>query len=248
MDPILYSVVDGGSNDLIRQEVIANNLANLNTSGFKANLYEAQTWYQNSANGQNLTNGGTYIVQYPNGVDMSPGALITTGRPLDVAVSGNGWLAIQGPNGEAYTKGGSLKIDANGQLMTASGQAVLGDGGAISIPPAQSVEIGSDGTITIVPLDGDSRTVAILDRLKLVTLDVNNAVKNADGSLQLRGGGAAPVDETIQIVGGALEGSNVNAVDQMVEMISAGRDFDAQMKILSIVDDDAQKLAQVLQD
>lgn len=246
MDPILYSAVTGGRSDFKRQELIANNLANVNTPGFKADLYQAQTMYMNDANGINGANGQTFVVQTANGIDLSPGEIMTTGRDLDVAIDGNGWMAVRGPGGEGYTRGGSLRLDVNGQLMTASGMPVLGDGGPISIPPARSIEIGSDGTISIIPLEGDVKTLAVLDRIKLVTLDKTNVVKNENGLLQLKQGGAVAADPNIRIQSGAIEGSNVKAIDQMVAMISAGREFDAEMKILSTVDENGQRLAQVL--
>ncbi|AOW52175.1 TPA: flagellar basal-body rod protein FlgF [Legionella pneumophila subsp. pneumophila] len=248
MEPILYNSISGGRSDFKRQEIIANNLANINTPGFKADLYQAQTMYMNNANGNNQFSAHSFITQNANGVDTSPGEIITTGRDLDVAIDGDGWIAVQDSQGrEAYTRGGSLRLNPNGQLITASGKVVLGDGGPISIPPAQSIEIGSDGTISIVPLEGDVKSLAILDRIKLVTLDRNNIYKNDEGLIQLKSG-AAIANSNIKLQSGALEGSNVNAIDQMVAMISAGREFDAQMKLLSTVDDNGQKLAQLLQE
>ncbi|HAT7920880.1 TPA: flagellar basal-body rod protein FlgF [Legionella pneumophila] len=248
MEPILYNSISGGRSDFKRQEIIANNLANINTPGFKADLYQAQTMYMNNANGNNQFSAHSFITQNANGVDISPGEIITTGRDLDVAIDGDGWIAVQDSQGrEAYTRGGSLRLNPNGQLITASGKVVLGDGGLISIPPAQSIEIGSDGTISIVPLEGDVKSLAILDRIKLVTLDRNNIYKNDEGLIQLKSG-AATANSNIKLQSGALEGSNVNAIDQMVAMISAGREFDAQMKLLSTVDDNGQKLAQLLQE
>ncbi|HDV5709666.1 TPA: flagellar basal-body rod protein FlgF [Legionella pneumophila] len=248
MEPILYNSISGGRSDFKRQEIIANNLANINTPGFKADLYQAQTMYMNNANGNNQFSAHSFITQNANGVDTSPGEIITTGRDLDVAIDGDGWIAVQDSQGrEAYTRGGSLRLNPNGQLITASGKVVLGDGGPISIPPAQSIEIGSDGTISIVPLEGDVKSLAILDRIKLVTLDRNNIYKNDEGLIQLKSG-AATTNSNIKLQSGALEGSNVNAIDQMVAMISAGREFDAQMKLLSTVDDNGQKLAQLLQE
>lgn len=247
MDPVLYSVVDGATNDLVRQDIISNNLANLNTPGFKGDLYQAQVMYLTGQNGNILPNAQTYIVEMPSSVDTTPGAIKTTGRPLDVAINGNGYFAVQSPDGtESYTRGGSFQIDANGMLITPSGRFVLGDGGPITIPPAKSIAIGSDGTISIVPLEGDVKSLAVIDRLRTVTIDPNNATRGSDGLVRLSQGIATPND-TIQVVGGALEDSNVNAIDQMVQMISASRDFDAQMKIMSTVNEDAQKLAQVLQ-
>ncbi|HAT1882075.1 TPA: flagellar basal-body rod protein FlgF [Legionella pneumophila] len=248
MEPILYNAISGGRSDFKRQEIIANNLANINTPGFKADLYQAQTMYMNNANGNNQFSVHSFITQNANGVDTSPGELITTGRDLDVAIDGEGWMAVQDSQGrEAYTRGGSLRLNPNGQLITASGKVVLGDGGPISIPPAQSIEIGLDGTISIVPLEGDAKSLAILDRIKLVTLDRNNIYKNDEGLIQLKSG-AAIANSNIKLQSGALEGSNVKAIDQMVAMISAGREFDAQMKLLSTVDDNGQKLAQLLQE
>ncbi|CZI08858.1 TPA: flagellar basal-body rod protein FlgF [Legionella pneumophila] len=248
MEPILYNAISGGRSDFKRQEIIANNLANINTPGFKADLYQAQTMYMNNANGNNQFSAHSFVTQNANGVDTSPGEIITTGRDLDVAIDGDGWMAVQDSQGrEAYTRGGSLRLNPNGQLITASGKVVLGDGGPISIPPAQSIEIGSDGTISIVPLEGDVKSLAILDRIKLVTLDRNNIYKNDEGLIQLKSG-AATANSNIKLQSGALEGSNVNAIDQMVAMISAGREFDAQMKLLSTVDDNGQKLAQLLQE
>ncbi|HAT1797310.1 TPA: flagellar basal-body rod protein FlgF [Legionella pneumophila] len=248
MEPILYNAISGGRSDFKRQEIIANNLANINTPGFKADLYQAQTMYMNNANGNNQFSVHSFITQNANGVDTSPGEIITTGRDLDVAIDGEGWMAVQDSQGrEAYTRGGSLRLNPNGQLITASGKVVLGDGGPISIPPAQSIEIGSDGTISIVPLEGDAKSLAILDRIKLVTLDRNNIYKNDEGLIQLKSG-VAIANSNIKLQSGALEGSNVKAIDQMVAMISAGREFDAQMKLLSTVDDNGQKLAQLLQE
>ncbi len=249
MDPILYSVVDGGTNDLIRQDIIANNLANLNTPGFRANLYEAQVMYLNDQNGNTPTNGATFIVQMPSAIDLSPGGLMTTGRPLDIAITGNGFLAVQGPDGqEKYTRGGSFSVNANGQLVTATGDLVLGDGGAIAIPPASSVEVAGDGTISIVPLGSDARNLVALDRIRVVTLNNVGLTRGTDGFVQLGQGSAiVETDPNIKVVGGALEDSNVNAIEQLVQMISANRDFEAQMKILTTVNENADKLAQLLQ-
>jgi flagellar basal-body rod protein FlgF len=246
MEPILYNATGGGRSEFNKQAIIANNLANVNTPGFKADLYQAQTMYMGDTG--NNASRHTFNVQAPNGIDLSPGEIIPTGRDLDVAVDGNGWIALKDAKGrEVYTRGGSLRVGVNGLLTTPSGKAVLGDGGPISIPPARSIEIGSDGTISIIPIDGDVNGLAVLDRIKLVTLDKNNVVKNDEGLIQLKQGSTAPVaDASVKLINGAIEASNVKAVEQMVEMISAGREFDAQMKILSTVDDNSQKLAQVL--
>ncbi len=248
MDPILYNAANGGRGNFARQEVIANNLANVGTTGFRADLYQAQTLYVQGAQGSS-NYGQSFTVQNPNAADFTPGPIITTGRTLDVAVNGKGWLAVRGSNGkEAYTKAGSLNIDANGFLVTASGKQVIGNGGPISIPPASNITIGTDGTITIVPTGNGPQAATTVDRIKMVSLDTSNISKNADGLFQLNNGGVAPADNTLKMTSGALEGSNVQAVEQMVAMISAGRDFETQMNILSTVGDNAQKLTQILAD
>ncbi len=248
MEPILYSATTGGRANFKRQEVTANNLANINTPGFKADLYRAQTMFMTQGSGEQIPGGQGFIKQIESGIDLTPGGIMTTGRELDVAIDGDGWLAVKDINGkEGYVRGGSLRLDVNGRLITASGLPVLGDGGPISIPPARSIEIASDGTISILPLDGDSKSLAILDRLKLVKLDKNNIAKNERGLVQLKVGNQTKSDATVKVLKGALEGSNVQAIEQMVGMISSGREFDSHMKILSTVDDNAQKLAQVLQ-
>ncbi len=243
MEPMLYNAVGGGKADFKRQEITANNLANINTPGFKADLYNAQTVYMDQRKGPSSQ---SFIMQQPNGVDLTPGEIIPTGRDLDVAIDGEGWIAVRDSQGkEAYTRSGSLRLDANGQLVTSSGKAVLGDGGPISIPPAQTIEVGNDGTISVIPLEGDAKSLAVLDRIKLVKLDKTNVFKNSEGLIQLKKG-TAVADGSVKLINGAIEGSNVKAIDQMVGMISAGREFDAQMKILSTVDDNAQRLAQIL--
>lgn len=247
MDPTLYNAINAGRAGFKRQEILANNLANVNTPGFKADLYTAQTMYMQ--NGINNANGQSYGVQTANGIDLTPGEIMTTGRDLDVAIDGNGFLAVRdSKGGESYTRAGSLHIDVNGQLLTASGKSVLGDGGPISIPPSKSIEIAPDGTISVVTLEGDVKSLAVLDRLKLVSLDKNSVVKGDDGSLRLKSGGSAKPDTSIRVLSGAVEGSNVKAVEEMVGMISAGREFEAHMKILSTVDDNAQRLASILHD
>ncbi|KTD41054.1 flagellar basal-body rod protein FlgF [Legionella parisiensis] len=247
MDPILYNAAGGGRIGFKRQEIIANNLANVSTPGFKADMYQAQTMY---ANTDGSGKGPSFSIQNPSAVDLSPGEIMTTGRNLDLAIEGNGWFAVSNSQGkEAYTKAGNLHLDINGLLTTGSGHPVLGNGGPISIPPAQSVNIGIDGTITVVPLGGDPKSAAIVDRIKLVTLDKNNVVKNSEGLFQLNNGGTpTAADGSVKVRSGAIEGSNVNAIDQMVEMITSGREYDAHMKLISTVEDNFQKLAQVLQE
>ncbi|MCC5792464.1 MAG: flagellar basal-body rod protein FlgF [Legionellaceae bacterium] len=245
MESILYHVTNGANNGFNRQAVLSHNLANHNTPGFKADLFTAQSVYMQ---GPGL-DSSAFAVEMRHGHDLTAGTLITTGRDLDVAVEGNGWLAVQDASGqEAYTQAGNFEITANGQLVTGSGRPVIGDGGPISIPPAQRIEIGSDGTVSIVPLDADPDTLAVIDRLKLVKLDPKNIEKTDDGFFRPMGGGVIEADASIRVVKGALMSSNVNAIDQMVNMIEANRDYERNMKLMQSVDENQKRLAQLLQD
>ncbi|KTC74682.1 flagellar basal body rod protein FlgF [Legionella birminghamensis] len=244
MDPLLYNAMNGAIHTMDRQTLIGNNLANANTPGFKADMAQANSLYFN----KETLKGGALVVADVNASDFTPGPLMTTGRDLDVAVQGEGWFAVQDSSGkEAYTRAGSFKINENGMLTTSHGLPVLGDGGPISIPPAQSIEIGSDGTITIVPLDGKPDELAVLDRLKLVKVKNEELIKGGDGLMRLQKGGIAPADADIMVVPGTLEGSNINPVNEMVNMIAVGREFDAEMQIIQTVNENSQKLAQILQ-
>lgn len=245
MEPVLYNAMHGSQVNFDRQTITANNLANANTPGFKADLFQAQSMF---VDGPAIIDQALPIEE-PNGTSFAQGGLMTTGRDLDAAIQGaDGWFSVQDPdNKEAYTRAGDFHLTSTGMLVTASGLPVLGDGGPISIPPAKSINIGNDGTISIVPLDGDPREVAVIDRLKVVRIEPKNLVKGLDGLMHLTGGSAVP-DPAIRVVNGALEGSNVNAVAEMVNMIAAGREFEAELQIMQTVDENAQRLAQVLQD
>ncbi|WED43979.1 flagellar basal-body rod protein FlgF [Legionella cardiaca] len=243
MEPVLYNAMSGSQTDFRKQNVASNNLANIGTTGFKADIAQFESMYVTGP----VATEEAFVVETENGTNFADGELITTGRDLDVAVQGDGWFAVQDSQGkEAYTRAGDFHITENGMLVTAANKPVLGDGGPISIPPAQRIEIGSDGTISIVPLDGDPDTLAVIDRLKLVKLNPKNLVKNLDGLMSLKQGGVAPSDATVVVVKGALEGSNVNAVEEMVDLIASGREFDAQMKTIQVAAEAADGLAELL--
>ncbi|ARG97788.1 flagellar basal body rod protein FlgF [Legionella micdadei] len=244
MDPVLYHSMNASQLDFYRQNIIGHNMANINSPGFKADLFRAQSLYVTGS----VQSSEALAVAQSNGTDFSDGPLISTGRDLDVAVLGDGWFVVQDSQGkEAYTQAGNFHITENGMLVNGSNRPVIGDGGPISIPPAQRVEIGTDGTISIVPFEGPPGAVVVLDRLKLVKLKSNELYKDADGLMKLTGGGTAQTDASINVVKGALEGSNVNPVEQMIHMINSGQGFNAKMKIVGAVDSNAQKLAQLLQ-
>ncbi|PJE15598.1 flagellar basal body rod protein FlgF [Legionella sp.] len=244
MDPVLYNSMNASQLDFYRQNVLGHNMANINSPGFKADLFQAQSLYITGS----VQSSEAFAVTQPTGTDFSDGPLLTTGRDLDVAVLGNGWFVVQDTNGkEAFTKAGDFRVTENGMLVTGSNRPVIGDGGPISIPPAQRIEIGTDGTISIVPFDGPPSEVVVLDRLKLVKLKHEQIHKDVDGLMKLNRAGTVDPDASITIVKGALEGSNVNPVEQMISMINSGQDFNSRMRVIGAVDSNAQKLAQLLQ-
>lgn len=242
MDRLAYVAMSGAAQLLAQQAVNAHNLANVATTGFKA---DTSVFRVAPVVGPGLPTRA-YAVDTTPGADLTPGAIQRTGRELDVAIEGDGFLTVQTPDGnEAYTRNGSLQVAADGTLQTASGLTVLGAGGPISIPPDSHVAIGRDGTLSATTNGQSAANVASIGQLKLVKADAG-VVKGGDGLFRPRGGGTLEADESVRVVAGALEGSNVNAVAAMVEMINLSRQFDLSMKVMQSADQDAQRATQLL--
>jgi flagellar basal-body rod protein FlgF len=238
MDRMIYLSMSGAKATMQRQDVLANNLANASTVGFRAEL---QAFRAVPVLGSGASTR-VYALETTPGYDASAGPVTGTGRNLDVAMKGNAWLAVQGLDGtEAYTRGGSLDVSADGTLLTRSGLTVLGDGGPIQVPANSEVVIGSDGTISAKAPGGRSAPVG---RLKLVTPEAP-LVRGTDGLF--RGAdGDLPADANARVQDGALEGSNVSPVETMVAMISAARQFEAQMKMLQTAEANEKAAARLL--
>jgi flagellar basal-body rod protein FlgF len=187
------------------------------------------------------------VVDSVTGYDFTPGDLQATGRPLDVAINGKGWLAVKMPDGsEAYTRDGSLQISPTGILQTRRGLTVAGDSGPIAVPPNTSLSIGTDGTISAIPEGSQSSQIVTVARLKLVNPPEKQLVRGDDGLFRNANGQPAAADPNVSVVSGSLEGSNVNMVTAMVDMISLARQFDMQMKMLKTASDNAQQAQQIL--
>jgi flagellar basal-body rod protein FlgF len=244
MDKLIYTAGSGAKHILERQATAANNLANVNTTGFRAQI-DAFRAVPVVAEGTLATR--TLVVNAEVGTDFSSGPLQMTGRDLDVAVRGNGWIALQMPDGsEAYTRHGALQMNANGLLLSAQGHPVAGDGGPITVPPEVSVAIGGDGTISTIATTTKPGTPTVLGRLKLVNPDQKDLVRGDDGLFRLRSGAPAPADPAVSVTGGALEGSNANPIDAMVTMIALARSFDLQMSLMKNAENNAAKATQIL--
>jgi flagellar basal-body rod protein FlgF len=238
MDRMIYLSMSGAKATMQRQDVLANNLANASTTGFRAEL---QAFRAVPVRGDGASTR-VYALETTTGYDPAAGPAQQTGRPLDVALQGNAWLAVQGFDGtEAYTRMGSLQVDAEGTLMTSGGRTVLGDGGPIQLPPDSTPQIAADGTLTVRQPNGSLTPVG---RLKLVTPEAPLA--RGDDGLFRAAEGDLPADPNARLQDGALEGSNVNPIENMVAMIAAARQFEAQMKMLQTAEKDEQSAGQLL--
>lgn len=243
MDRLIYTAMTGAKHVLEQQATTSHNLANATTTGFRAQIDQFRAVPVQGA----IMPTRAFVVDSSTGSDMRSGAIQYTGRDLDVAMQGEGWIAVQTADGnEAYTRNGSLKIDENGLLLTRDGLTVQGDSGPISIPPGSDLAVGRDGTISLVPEGSTAVGLTTIGRLKLVNPAREELVRGDDGLFRLKDGNAATADPNVTIVSGALESSNVNVVDAMVNMISLARQFDMQTKLLERAESNDSKAAQLL--
>ena len=243
MDRMLYIGMSGAKETLLAQSLNNHNLANVSTTGFRADLAQARSM---PVFGPGLPSRAYALTERP-GIDFTPGPIQTTGRDLDVAIRGQGFIAVQAPDGsEAYTRAGDLSVSPEGLLVTGTGLPVLGEGGPIAVPPAQSISIGTDGAITVVPLGQAANTQAVVDRIKLVNPPLAELEKGEDGLLRGPGGQTYPADAAVTLVSGALEGSNVSPAQALVRMIELSRQFELQVKAMKTAEENDQRTAQLM--
>jgi flagellar basal-body rod protein FlgF len=237
MDKLVYTAATGLRAHMAAQAAIANNMANASTTGFRADRVVFDRILLKGG-------GSTLEARMPTSeevtdADRTPGAIQSTGRPLDEAVAGNtDWLAVQAADGsEAYTRRGDLEVAPSGVLQTGDGYIVQGQGGPITVPPHDSLTIAADGSISIVPQGGDPKNPQVIDRLKLVSTKGADTVKGLDNLLRVRGGGALPANLDAKVQGGALEGSNVNMTQALVDMIENQRSYEVQANLMKSAKD-----------
>ena len=229
MDHLIYTAMSGAKHIMEQQATVSNNLANATTTGFRAQI---DAFRAVPIVGDGLATR-SFVVDASAGNDFTPGVSEQTGRSLDVAVQGQGWIAVQTDDGsEAYTRNGALKASENGVLQTQNGQAVLGTDGPITIPPNLKIAIGEDGTVSSIDTTTSPSTVTILGTMKLVNPPAQSLARGDDGLFRTKTGTASDADPNVKVQGGALEGSNVNVIDAMVNMINLGRQFDLHMSML----------------
>lgn len=243
MDKYLYLAMGGASQAMRAQQTNANNLANVSTVGFKATLdhFQAEPVFGPGHPDR------VYTSDELSGSNFQSGAIMTTGRDLDIAINGDGWFTVQGNDGNpAYSRRGDFHIDPNGLLLNGANQIVLGDGGPITLPQFESAVIGRDGTISIRAAGQGANTLVAVDRLRLVNPSSENLYRGEDGLFRSRDGLDAPADASVSVTGGALESSNVNAVDSMVRMMEYARHYETQIKLMNMASENDAASARLL--
>lgn len=238
MDRMIYTAMGAAKQILLRQATNSHNLANVNTTGFRADM---DVFTSLPMHGPGFL-GRVSAETQRAGVDYADGVLTSTGRELDVAINGSGFIAVQAPDGnEAYTRAGDLKITSTGQLQTGAGYPVLGNSGPIAISPYAKLEIATDGSISVQPLGQDATTLAVVDRIKLVKPDTGGLEKTREGLLHDKDGKIAPPDASVTLSSGVLESSNVNAVESLVTMIELSRQYEMNVQMMKQAEEaDAQ--------
>jgi flagellar basal-body rod protein FlgF len=245
MDKALYIAMTGAKHNMLAQTNHANNMANINTTGFRADFAQARSMPIYNGEGQPTR---AYALTESPGTDFQHGPMINTGNELDLAISGPGFIAVQAPDGtEAYTRAGSLNIDANGVLRTSNGLAVLGNGGPITFPPLEKLEIGADGSLSIVAQGQGPEAMVELNRIRLVNPDLANIEKGDDGLFRQRDGQPALPDGEVRVLGGFLEGSNVNAINEFTQILSLSRQYEMQVKFMKSIEENSTSSASLLQ-
>lgn len=243
MDRLLYISTVGAANIEKAQALHANNLANVSTTGFRADLARAESrWVEGDGHPARV-----YGVSEAERVDLSTGVKQTTGRMLDIAVEGEGFIAVELPEGgEGFTRDGALQLDSLGRLFSSKGLPVLGEGGPIALPPFESIVIGGDGVITVQPEGQGPDTLVQVDRIKLVNPLADSIGKGAHGLMQRLDDVVEPPDANVKVVSGFLESSNVNAVNEMTQILSLARQFEIEVRMMQTAQQNDEAASQLL--
>lgn len=243
MDRMIYLAMSGAKQTEFAQAINSNNLANASTTGFRSDLHAFSAVPVSGTGAASRVNA--LVEGY--GTDFTQGAVAATGRDLDVAIQGRGFLAVQGADGrEGYTRAGDLRVNSGGLLTNGAGHLVMGEGGPVAVPPHISLTIGSDGTVSVQPIGQGPETLAVVDRIKLVQPDEARLAKGADGLLYLPDGESAAADAEVSLSSGTLEHSNVNIAQTLVNMIELSRQYEMQVNVMKTAREDADSAAQLM--
>lgn len=245
MDRAIYIAMTGAKHNMMAQVNRSNNMANVNTVGFRADFEQSRSmgvYY-----GDGAPTRAFALTENPR-ADFTQGPNITTNSPTDIAIQGEGFIAVQAPDGsEAYTRAGNLTLDAAGTLRTANGLAVIGNSGPINFPPLDKMEIGTDGTISVIPTGQGVETMVDANRIKLVNPDFKIMEKGKDGLFRQRDGLTAQASATVRVASGMLEGSNVNTMSEFTDILMLARQYEMQVKLMKTADENSAASAQLLQ-
>ena len=243
MDRMVYVAMTGAKQTMHAQAINSHNLANASTPGFRADLHAFGSLPVEGPGQPTRVNA----VAEPQGFSRGAGPVTSTGRALDVAVQGEGWITVQAPDGnEAFTRAGDLRVSALGLLTTGAGHPVMGNEGPIALPPYSELTMGADGTISIVPLGQSADTLAVVDRIKLVNPEPGQMFKGSDGLVRMQESFSADPDASVQLMSATLESSNVNAADVMVNMIQLARQFEMHVKLMQGAEQNAEAASRLL--
>src|SRR5690554_1150322 len=230
MDRIVYTAASGASRVLEHQSIVSNNLANASTAGFREELamYRAVPMQ-----GHNSLPTRVSTATASAASSFQQGGMAETGHALDLAIRGEGWFAVQTPEGEAYTRAGEFAVNAENLLVTQSGMPVLSaDGAPIEIPERGTLTFSDDGQITVLGAGDNPNDIQNIGMVKLVNPPAEDMVRGGDGLFRLADGNIAQPDVQVRMISGFVERSNVNPAEAMVNMIANARLFDMQMQVI----------------
>jgi len=251
MDRLIYIAGGGAARTLEHQAVLSNNMANVSTPGFRAQLAAFRAVPIMHQGQDPITSTRVASVAATANGKFDHGPMQVTGRDLDIAIQGEGWIAIQTPEGEAYTRAGNLQRNAEGMLTTVSGRLVLSaEGQPINLANNEGISFDRNGGINAIPDGGRPQDIQRVAQIKLVNPDAGTLVRGDDGLFRVLDGAGAgqalPADPAVQIMGGALEGSNVSAAETLVGLIQNARRFEMQMKMIADANQNEQKANSIL--
>jgi flagellar basal-body rod protein FlgF len=245
VDKALFIAMTGAKHNMLAQANRANNLANISTTGFRADFEQSRSMGVYYGDGQPTR---AYAMTESPRADFTSGAMIATNNPLDIAIQGDGFIAVQSPDGtEAYTRAGNMAVDATGMLRTANGLPVLGAAGPINIPENEKVQVGADGIISVIGQGQGPEAMVQVAQIKLVNPDIQNLEKGDDGLFRQRDGEIALPAVEVSVRSGMLESSNVNAIEEFTQILSLARQYEMQVKVMKSAEENSAASAQLLQ-
>lgn len=243
MDRMLYVAMNGAKQIQMHQATNTHNLANASTTGFRADFDSIRSLPVYGPGNPSRV----YSIDERSGIDFNIGQVSQTGRDLDVSINGAGFIAIQSPDGsEGYTRAGDLRVVQGGLLQTGAGFSVMGNDGPIALPPFEKLDIAADGTLSIVPVGQDASALAVIDRIKLVNPPTNELEKGLDGLIRATDGNPIAADATVRVASGTVEGSNVNSISELINMIELARKFEMHVKLMETAENNDSSSTSIL--